>query len=524
MTDPRDDDALPPELDPRRGQRGSRPEPRPQRPGPATPPTRGTGRGRSGGGRTGGGNRRAARIAKVLAAALSVAVLGTSGALWGFYRDFAANVTHISALPSAGNSSDVDGQDQNILLVGNDSRGGLTPAELKAVGTQADPGLNTDTMLLVHIPANGRKATAVSLPRDSYVDIPGVGMHKLNSAYADGACPNGCGSALTAAEKAGGARRLIQTVSQLSGVHIDHYVEVGLIGFYRITNVLGGVQVCLRAPAKDHYSGIDLPAGRQTIKGTQALAFVRQRHGLPGGDLDRIRRQQVFLGAVADKVLSADTLLNPFKLKKLLDAVSASLTIDDGLDLVKLSAQMRDLAAGNVTFTTMPTQGSTTSGSGQDVLQVSTTQVRAFFRTVMGQSSSANGSTPKAAAVPRGRVAVQVQNGAGVAGLATRTRTALSGLGFTVTGAGNADRSDYSSTEIHYSSAQAGAARTLAAVVPNAKLVADGSGSTLRLVLGSDFTSVSSAAASTSAAAPSSSAASTGGQATRTAADTSCVN
>jgi LCP family protein required for cell wall assembly len=418
---------------------------------------------------------------------VSVVVLVISGAMWNFYRSFSTKITHINAVPASANT---DGKDQNILLVGNDSRSGLSAAELKDVATQAEAGLNTDTMLLVHIPADGRQATAVSLPRDSWVDIPGVGMHKLNAAYANGACANGCGNQLTETQRSAGAQKLIQTVDGVSGLHIDHYVEVGLLGFYDITNELGGVQVCLKNAVKDHYSGIDLPAGVQTIKGTQALAFVRQRHGLPGGDLDRVRRQQAFLKAVADKVLTADTLLKPWKLKPLLDSVAKSLTVDKNFDPVSEIERLRELAAGNVKFETMPTEAGALI-NGQDALPLDKAKVRAFFAELAKGSGSGTAAGSKAATtptVPPSSITVQVLNGGTIKGLAAKTNTALQQAGFQTTTPGNISSGDFSKPEIRYASGQAAAAHTLAGVVPGAVLKQDNTlGSTLHLIVGDSF-------------------------------------
>src|SRR5262249_27701522 len=160
-------------------------------------------------------------------------------------RQFNTSVNRINAITNSG--SDVDGTDQNILLVGNDNRGGLTDAQLKEIGTTLDPGggFNTDTILLVHIPADGQRATAVSYSRDLTVYIPVLGREgKINSACGNGACPQGCGAVLTAAQRPAGARSLVDTVTQFSGLRIDHYVEVGLLGFYNISEALGGIPVC----------------------------------------------------------------------------------------------------------------------------------------------------------------------------------------------------------------------------------------------------------------------------------------
>lgn len=449
--------------------------------------------------------------------------------MWGFYRKFSGQVSRLHVLPNgAGGGRDVDGTDQNILLVGNDSRRGLTAAQLRAVGTTADPGLDTDTILLIHIPADGRQATAVSFPRDSYVDIPGYKKNKINAAYADGACiPHVCGNTLSKQQEAAGARLLIQTVTQLSGLHIDHYVEVSLLGFYTISNAVGGVDVCLarRWYDPEHEAGIDVPPGQVTLKGKLALAFVRERYTLPNGDLDRIRRQQAFASALIRKLLGANVLLNPIKLNRLIGAVATSFTFDQTLDPIKLAEQLRDIAAGQVRFITMPTKGNEKTSEGKDVLAVDPNAVRQFFGRVIGKNDPSAPST--ASAVPRGKVSVTVQNGTSREGLATTTRTRLASLGFQVTGAGNADSSGYPTTQIRYPPGQQGAARTLAGVVPGAAMVAVRGGSSVRLILGANFAGVRAPAphppASTTGGAPTSTRP-PGAPEQRTASDTSCVN
>ena len=314
---------------------------------------------------------------RVTAAFLSVLVLVASGVMWFLYRDFSTKVDRVNAIGAT--HDDVDGRDTNILLVGSDDRTNATPAELKELSTTEEVTNSTDTMILVHIPADGRKATAVSFPRDSWVTIPGCsGQHKLNSAYINGATD--CGT--TKADPDRGRQKLVQTISQLSGLKIDHYVEVDLLGFYRITKAIGGVQICLNQAQKDPFSGIDLPKGVSTIEGKQALAFVRQRHGLPRGDLDRIVRQQYFMSATFRKVTSLGVLTNPIKLKRLLDAVGSSMRMDAGLDPIQLAGQLRGLAAGNVTFTTIPTEGSGVR-NGQDVILVDESAIPQFFESVI---------------------------------------------------------------------------------------------------------------------------------------------
>jgi LCP family protein required for cell wall assembly len=448
---------------------------------------------------------------RVSAAFLSVLVLLASGVMWFLYRDFTTKVDRVNAIGAT--HDDVDGRDTNILLVGSDDRTNATPAELKELSTTEEVTNSTDTMILVHIPADGRKATAVSFPRDSWVTIPGCsGQHKLNSAYINGATD--CGT--TRADPDRGRQKLVQTISQLSGLKIDHYVEVDLLGFYRVTKAVGGVQVCLKQAQQDPFSGIDLPKGTSTIEGKQALAFVRQRHGLPRGDLDRIVRQQYFMSATFRKVTSLGVLTNPIKLKRLLDAVGSSMRMDSDLDPIQLAGQLRGLAAGNVTFTTIPTEGNGVR-NGQDVVLVDESAIPQFFESVI------NPPKPKTAVkpAPRGDVTVTVYNGSGRSGLAAQAASGLTRAGFKVGGTGNADRQDYSRTEIRYGSGGEAGARAVLAVVPSATLVPHDGVSGVQLVLGSDFSSIGAGAASR---APSASSSPKAPGDSRTAADTSCIN
>ena len=525
---------LPPNLDPRGGQPPRpRPAAAPQQPPspppygpptarpPAMPPDR---RGRS-------TRQRFGLAGKILAALLSATILVASGWLWALVNEFNANVNRVDAIGSNnGGGSDVDGEDQNILLVGNDNRGGIPDDVLRELGTEDESGFNTDTMLLVHLPADGRKATAVSFPRDLNVFIPALGREgKINSAYANGACPNNaCGKILTKQQQAAGARALVDTISRFSGLRIDHYVEVGLLGFYNITNVLNGIEVCLKNPVQDRFSAIDLPAGRQTIKGKQALAFVRQRHGLPNGAYSRIQRQQYFLGAVFRKMTSAGVLANPLKQQDLVKAVAKSLTMDADLNPLDLARQMQHLTAGNLQFLTVPISGSGKNAAGQSVDLPDESKLPAFWKQVTGNtgtSKPAGGGSTAAPTVPRGSVTVSVFNGTGRGGLASQTARELRELGFRTGTTGNA--STTSATVIRYGAGQEAAARTLAAVVPGAQLTADDSISGVRLVLGANFSGLKSSGTTSGAGtnSPPPSSSNTGGTPPpSTAADAGCID
>jgi LCP family protein required for cell wall assembly len=327
--------------------------------------------------------------ARVLVVVLSACSLGVSGWAWATWNDFTSHITRVSAIGGGpvddhgAKRADVDGKDQNILIVGNDDRSTATDAELAKLGTTRDGGsINTDTMMVLHVPANGRKAVVIGIPRDSYVAIPGHGLNKINSAYAFGYNENH-------GDKNAASRLAVQTVQNLTGLTIDHFVQVDLIGFYRISNAIHGVTVNMCAPVKEANSGIDLPKGVSTISGTQALAFVRQRYGFPNGlgDLDRIQRQQYFLSAAFRKISSSGTLLNPFKLQSLLKAVSSSLTMDETLKPLNLAEQMQNLTAGNLSFLTIPTDGFDDDTPVGSVVVVHPAQVQARIKALVGTAS-----------------------------------------------------------------------------------------------------------------------------------------
>ena len=199
-------------------------------------------------------------VRRVLIVLLVLVLIG-GGYIAFNYQSFIDGITHVNALVPGGVSS---GKAQNILLVGDDSRpANASQAVLQQLSTQEDGGsVNTDTIMLVHIPAGGGQATVVSFPRDSWIDIPGHGKGKINSAFAIGSSKGGGDQ--------GGMKLLLQVVENLSGLHVDHFVKVSLLGFYQIAQVLGPLQVCLNQPAKDSYSGVDLPAGVSTLNAKQA--------------------------------------------------------------------------------------------------------------------------------------------------------------------------------------------------------------------------------------------------------------
>jgi LCP family protein required for cell wall assembly len=437
------------------------------------------------------------RGARLLAAALSFVILVASGLAWAAFQNFTNSIPHGSAVPPlAAGQKDIDGSDQNILLIGNDSRAGASRAELRALNTGDDGGsVNTDTMMELHVPADGSKPTIISFPRDSWVDIPNNGKGKINAAYGDGyvAAKNAHKSENDA--QSAGIIMTARTIDALTGLHIDHYMQVNLLGFYRISNAIGGVTVCLNKaqnPNTDSdqfgkgYSGINLPKGVSVIKGSQALAFVRQRHGLPNGDLDRIKRQQYFLSAAFHKVTSAGVLLNPFKLNDLLGAVGSSLLTDPSLDLLSLSRQFEVMAAGNITFATIPNNGPQViypDGVETAIVQVDTTAMPGFVRALRGKPADPDLAAAKAA--NPSSVTVDVLNGTQTVGLAGRNGNQLKTLGFKVDVVDSA-QSDAAATMVEYPAGEQSAAKALAAAVPGAKLIETSTVKRVTLVLGTN--------------------------------------
>jgi len=233
-----------------------------------------------------------------------------------------------SAQPPAGGSG------TNYLLVGSDSRAGLTDAEAAAIGSDKETlGQRTDTIMLIHVSAGGGTSAVVSIPRDSYVPIPGHGSNKINAAFAFG-----------------GAKLLTQTVEQATGIRIDGYLEIGFGGFAKVVDSLGGVDVCVPTAIKDTMTGLDLAPGCQPMDGRTSLMYVRTRYTDPRGDLGRAERQRAFLSAVVKKALSPSTVFIPNRYTTFASVVSQGLTVSEGMSMfeaVGVLQAMRSVSNGD---------------------------------------------------------------------------------------------------------------------------------------------------------------------------------
>ncbi|MGA5135682.1 LCP family protein [Streptomyces azureus] len=233
------------------------------------------------------------------------------------------------------------GEGTNYLVVGSDSREGLSQQDRKELNTGSAEGRRTDSVILLHTGANG--TTMLSLPRDSWVTLPPYVDPDTGRSYR--AAPN----KLNAAFSLGGPGLLVRTVERNTGVHIDHYAEIGFAGFVGVVDAVGGVGLCLDKPVRDEDSGADLPAGCQTLDGAEALAFVRQRKQEAQGDLGRTRNQQEFLAALARKAATPSTLADPSKTFPSLRAGLDTLIVDESTelpDLMSLFEAMRKAASG----------------------------------------------------------------------------------------------------------------------------------------------------------------------------------
>lgn len=388
------------------------------------------------------------RVVRAVATALAVLVVIGTGVAWNNVRSFEDGIFHMSA-PSLGKGGDDGAID--ILLVGMDSRtdahgNPLSAEELEALRAGDEEATNTDTIILVRIPNNGKSATAISIPRDSYVAAPGLGKTKINGVYGQtreakrvSLVKAGASAADAAAQGTEAGRdALIKTVADLTGVTVDHYAEIGLLGFALITDALGGVEVCLKEPVFEPLSGADFPAGQQKLDGPQALSFVRQRHELPRGDLDRVVRQQVVMASLAHKIISSKTLSSPATVKRLQAAVQRSVVISQGWDVMDFVQQMQKLAGGNVAFATIPVlDGAGWSDDGtQSVVRVDAHQVADWVAGLL--NDQAQGKTEELAYTPA-KTTASVVNDTDINGLAAAVADVLSSKGFATGTVGNND-------------------------------------------------------------------------------------
>lgn len=285
---------------------------------------------------------------------LSIGVVVLGSVSWLGLGHISGKIARISVFSGLENRPEKTSKALNYLLVGSDTREGLSKAELKALrvgSTATAAGGRSDTMLLVHISKDRDKAYLVSFPRDSLVTIPAhtstngktqvpARQNKLNAAFAFG-----------------GAPLLIETIEGETNLKIDHYIEISFAGFAGIVNALGGIEVCTKVDIDDPKSHLVLAAGTHTLDGIEALKYVRTRDFDGRGDIGRMQRQQQFMSSVLKKATSTGVLLNPIKIVNFMNAAISTVKMDENLneaDLLNLAKQMRGLSSGNVRTLTVP--------------------------------------------------------------------------------------------------------------------------------------------------------------------------
>ena len=433
----------------------------------------------------------AGKAGYVLCCIAAALVLAMSGFSYFVIRDVSAiGGSHaIASGPSVGA--------QNILLMGLESRtdwnGNILPNDVlkalhacNAAEVAAGCGGNaTNTLILIHIFANGGKAVGFSIPRDDWVTFPtaydGQTQGKIDQAYGDALAaresqlrqqdPGMSQDQVAFQGNEAGRAAEVAAVEQLTGVHIDHFAELNLDGFYELAKVVGGVEVCLNHPVPyDPYSGFSAAhAGYQHLDAKMALAFVRQRHGLANGDFDRTKRQQAVIDSVA-KQLRDDGVLNDLtKLDDLLSVAKQYLITDAGWNLLDFISQMRGLSLGNVTFRTLPEVAPITI-DGQDANEINPAQIQQIVQETFypaphssSASSSSSSASPSAQSTAgNSQVTVDVYNGGNTQGLAGQVSAALVKDGYT---AGQvANTGPLTTTEVLYGTGTAASAGQIASL------------------------------------------------------------
>jgi LCP family protein required for cell wall assembly len=276
--------------------------------------------------------RRVVVLLLVLLLAYVVAMLWAVGASWAAV-DWVEAAPENPARPGGGAGT-------NILLVGTDSRDDLTDEQRRELRTGSTAGARADTIMVLHLPGLGEDPTLLSVPRDSYVEIPGYGFNKINAAYS-----------------LEGPALMVDTVEQATGLAVDGYVEIGFDGFVEVVGAVGGVRMCLPEPVVEERSDLDLPAGCQELEGKDALNYVRMRYADPRGDLGRVERQRQFLAALVQEMTSPATLLVPWELHEAGTATGSALRIGEDTSMVEMARvglAMRSISNGAGSSLTVP--------------------------------------------------------------------------------------------------------------------------------------------------------------------------
>ncbi|WP_443069664.1 LCP family protein [Streptomyces sp. SolWspMP-sol2th] len=474
-----------------------RPPQRPQRPR-ATPPRR-----RPPQGARPGRSRKQderPRWGMRVATGLSVLVLGAGGIGHAVVSNLEGGIGRVDPFKDMKNRPQ-SGHGTNLLLVGTDGRDTITKEEKRKYKLGGAPCHCTDTIMLVHLSADKQRASVVSLPRDSYAEIPPHtdrttgekhSSHpvKLNAAYAEG------GPTLT-----------VRTVEHMTGVKIDHYLEVDFTSFMKTVDAVGGVQICTARPMKDSYTGLDLPAGTHRLDGGQALQYVRSRHVDVGSDLGRMQRQQKFMAALIKQATGNGVLLNPVKFQQVSASVLGSVRADEGFgteEMLALGKAMKDFSPASSEFASVPVGNPSfpVKGIGSTV-QWDEAKSKKLFQALREDRPLAPAKPKPAAGAPKppaatlvevapAEIRVQVYNGTPKDGLGKDVDAGLRATGFNTTNAPlNGELRNLERTLVTYDPRWDRSAKSLATALPGSELKAvKGQGAVMEVTAGSDFTKV----------------------------------
>ncbi len=439
--------------------------------------------------------RRSARSARsrrrglLLAGALSFLVLGGSGTTWAFTNYVGSKIKPVDAGVPGSQSTGA----MNILVVGVDKRDNLTRQQQNQLKLGREAGQRTDTMMVLHLSEDHSRITVVSLPRDTWTTIPGQGMHKINAAY-----------------QLGGPKLAVRAVQSTTGLTINHYVEVNVLGFIEVVDALGGVSVCTPVAINDPKTGLDLQPGTYSLDGTKALSYARTR-ATARSDLDRIDRQQQVISALLQQALSGGTLTNPVKLTSFVNSALGTLSVDDALrkDLLGLADQLKNVSTDDVAFATVPLANvDYKTPTGESAVLWDKAAAADLFRRIAADEpltkpskpakptvspSTTPSAKPSPSAtpltVPPSRISVKVLNGTLIRGLGARTRTDLQKAGFLVPEpAGDTRERDHQKTLIRYGPGREDSVRTLSAALPGADVrLVDTLGDRIEVVVGQKY-------------------------------------
>lgn len=408
------------------------------------------------------GRHRRLTFAGAVGAALNIALFGIlavallMGGL-GIYASSQINRQPIEGLAEGSGAL-------NVLVVGSDSREGFTPEQLAELGTEEVRGRRTDTIFLLSV--EGGRAAMLSFPRDLFITACDGQQGRINAAYARR-----------------GASCLVESVSDFTGISIDHYIEMNLFGFVQIVDAVGGVPVSLEQPLVDVLAGINLPAGCHVLNGTQALGFVRSRS--VDSDLGRIARQQRFLRELVARVVSPSTVVNVPRLFRVAGSAGQSLVADEGLgllDLARLGRAARGLAGSGLATYTVPANAANINGAA--VLVPNGEQSVALFQSFADGSILDIPAAADVTAIQPGDVPIQVLNGTDVEGLAAQGSDFLTARGFSVAEIGNSDPVE--ATVVRHPAGLQAAAQLVADQIPGATIDQSDSVEQIVLVVGPD--------------------------------------